>query len=82
MERSLPFLRTLRGTKDFIWGLEQEATFESLKVYLLKLTTLASLVPASTLLLYVTVSHSAVSAALVQERLRWQAAATTYVFRL
>jgi hypothetical protein len=30
-ERSLPFLKTLRGTKDFAWGPEQVAAFESLK---------------------------------------------------
>jgi hypothetical protein len=30
-ERSLPFLKTLRGAKDFAWGLEQAAAFESLK---------------------------------------------------
>jgi hypothetical protein len=30
-ERSLPFLKTLRGAKDFVWGLEQAAAFESLK---------------------------------------------------
>jgi hypothetical protein len=30
-ERSLPFLKTLRGAKDFAWGPEQEATFASLK---------------------------------------------------
>jgi hypothetical protein len=30
-ERSLPFLKTLCGAKDFAWGLEQAAAFESLK---------------------------------------------------
>jgi hypothetical protein len=30
-ERSLPFLKTLRGAKDFILGPEQEVAFESLK---------------------------------------------------
>jgi hypothetical protein len=30
-ERSLPFLKTLRGAKDFAWGPEQAATFASLK---------------------------------------------------
>jgi hypothetical protein len=30
-KRSLPFLKTLHGDKDFAWGLEQVAAFESLK---------------------------------------------------
>jgi hypothetical protein len=30
-ERSLPFLKTLRGAKDFVWGPEQAAAFASLK---------------------------------------------------
>jgi hypothetical protein len=30
-ERSIPFLKTLRGTKDFAWGPEQAAAFASLK---------------------------------------------------
>jgi hypothetical protein len=29
-ERSLPFLKTLRGAKDFAWGPEQAAAFASL----------------------------------------------------
>jgi hypothetical protein len=31
IERSLPFLKTLRGAKDFAWGPEQAAAFASLK---------------------------------------------------
>jgi hypothetical protein len=30
-KRSLPFLKTLRGAKDFAWGPEQVAAFASLK---------------------------------------------------
>jgi hypothetical protein len=30
-EQSLPFLKTLRGAKDFAWGPEQAAAFASLK---------------------------------------------------
>jgi hypothetical protein len=30
-ERSLPFLKTLRGAKDFEWGPEQVAAFAALK---------------------------------------------------
>jgi hypothetical protein len=67
-ERSLPFLKTLRSAKDFIWGPEQEATFESLKQYLSDLATLTSPNPALPLVLYITASPSVVSAALVQEK--------------
>jgi hypothetical protein len=67
-ERSLPFLKTLRGAKEFVWGLEQAAAFESLKQHLSGLATLTSPDPALPLLQYITASHSAVSAALVQEK--------------
>jgi hypothetical protein len=69
-ERSLPFLKTLRGAKDFVWGPEQAATFESLKQHLSNLATLTSPDPALPLLLYIAASHNAVSAALVQEKER------------
>jgi hypothetical protein len=67
-ERSLPFLKTLRGAKDFTWGLEQAAAFESLKQHLSDLAILASPDPLLPLLLYITASPCAVSAALVQEQ--------------
>jgi hypothetical protein len=67
-ERSLPFLKTLRGTKDFVWGPEQAATFESLKQHLSDLATLTSPNPSLPLLLYIAASHCAVSVALVQEQ--------------
>jgi hypothetical protein len=70
IERSLPFLKTLRGAKDFTWGPEQAATFESLKQYLSNLSTLTSPDPVLPLILYIAASPSAVSAALVQERSR------------
>jgi ribonuclease HI len=57
-ERSLPFLKTLRGTKDFA----------SLKQHLSELATLTSPDPLLPLLLYVAASPHAVSAALVQEQ--------------
>jgi hypothetical protein len=68
IERSLPFLKTLRGTKDFAWGPEQAAAFASLKQHLLELATLTSPDPSLPLLLYVAASPHAVSAALVQEQ--------------
>jgi ribonuclease HI len=54
-ERSLPFLKTLCGTKDFAWGPEQAAAFESLKQHLSDLATLASPDPSLPLLLYIAV---------------------------
>jgi hypothetical protein len=67
-ERSLPFLKTLRGAKDFVWGPEQAAAFESLKQHLSDLATLTSPNPSLPLLLYIAASHCAVSVALVQEQ--------------
>jgi hypothetical protein len=67
-EHSLPFLKTLRGTKDFSWGPEQAAAFESLKQHLSELATLASPDPSQPLLLYIVASPCAVSATLIQEQ--------------
>jgi hypothetical protein len=67
-ERSLPFLKTLHGAKDFVWGPEQAATFESLKQHLSDLATLTSPDPSLPLLLYIAASHCAVSATLLQEQ--------------
>jgi hypothetical protein len=67
-ERCLPFHKMLCGAKGFILGLEQAVAFESLKQHLFDLATLASLDPSLPLLLYITASHCAVSAALVQEQ--------------
>jgi hypothetical protein len=68
IEWSLPFLKTLCGAKDFAWGPEQAAAFESLKQHLSNLATLTSPDPSLPLLLYIAASPYAVSAALVQER--------------
>ena len=67
-ERSLPFLKTLRGAKDFAWGPEQAAAFASLKQYLAELAILTSPDSSLPLLLYVAASPHAVSAELVQEQ--------------
>jgi hypothetical protein len=66
-ERSLPFLKTLCGAKDFACGPEQAAAFESLKQHLSDLATLTSPDPSLLLLLYIAASPCTVSAALVQE---------------
>jgi hypothetical protein len=67
-ERSLPFLKTLRGAKDFAWGSEQAAAFESLKQHLSDLAILTSPDPSLPLLLYIAASSCAVSTALIQEQ--------------
>jgi hypothetical protein len=69
-ERSLPFLKTLRGAKDFTWRPEQAAAFASLKQHLSDLAILTSPDPSLPLLLYIAASPYAVSAALVQEQNR------------
>jgi hypothetical protein len=54
--------------KDFVWGPEQTAAFDSLKQHLSDLATLTSPDPSLPLLLYMVASHCAVSAALAQEQ--------------
>jgi hypothetical protein len=53
-------------------GISSAEAFEGLKQYLIDLTTLTPPTPGAPLLLYVAASHSAVSAALVQEKLEGQ----------
>jgi hypothetical protein len=67
-ERNLPFFEILKSPEVFQWGLAQQRVFEELKQYLIDLTTLTPPSPGAPLLLYVAASHSAVSAALVQEK--------------
>jgi ribonuclease HI len=67
-ERNLPFFEILKSTEVFQWGLAQQKAFKELKQYLIDLTTLTPPSSGTLLLLYVAASHSAVSAALVQEK--------------
>ena len=67
-ERNLPFFKVLKSAEVFQWGSTQQRAFEELKQYLIDLTTLTPPTPGAPLLLYVAASHSAVSAALVQEK--------------
>jgi hypothetical protein len=67
-ERSLPFFKVLRGSDTFEWGPKQQEAFEALKEYIQRLPTLVSPQPDQPLILYVSVTHTAVSGALVQER--------------
>jgi ribonuclease HI len=71
-ERNLPFFEILKSTEVFQWGPAQQTAFEELKQYMIDITTLTPLAPGAPLLLYVAASHSAVSAALVQEKLEGQ----------
>jgi ribonuclease HI len=71
-ERNLPFFEILKSTEVFQWGPAQQKAFEELKQYMIDITTLTPLAPGAPLLLYVAASHSAVSAALVQEKLEGQ----------
>jgi hypothetical protein len=71
-ERNLPFFEVLKSVEVFQWGSAQQKAFEELKQYLIDLTTLTPPAPGAPLLLYVAASHSAVSAALVQEKLEGQ----------
>jgi hypothetical protein len=63
VDRSLPFLKTIRGVQDFAWGPERAAAFASLKQHLSELATLTSPNPSLPLLLYVAASPHEVSAA-------------------
>jgi ribonuclease HI len=72
-ERNLPFFEVLKSAEVFQWSPAQQKAFEELKQYLIDLTTLTPPVLGAPLLLYVAASHSAVSAALVQEKLAGQA---------
>jgi hypothetical protein len=62
----------LKSAEVFQCGSAQQKAFDELKQYLIDLTTLTPPVPGAPLLLYVAASHSAVSAALVQEKIEGQ----------
>jgi ribonuclease HI len=71
-QRNLPFFEILKSAEVFQWGPAKQKAFEELKQHLIDLTTLTPPLPGAPLLLYVAASHSAVSAALVQEKLDGQ----------
>jgi ribonuclease HI len=66
-ERSLPFFKVLRNSGKFQWGPEQSEAFQQLKQYLAQMIKLSPPQPGKQLLLYLSASKSAVSAALIQE---------------
>ena len=66
-EKCLPFFKALKGSGILEWGEEQAKAFEDLKQYIEKLAVMSS--PSEKeLLLYISTSGAAVSAALVEER--------------
>jgi hypothetical protein len=71
-ERNLPFFEILKSAEVFQWGPAKQKALEELKQYLIDLTTLTQPSSGAPLLLYVAASHSAASAALVQEKLDGQ----------
>jgi hypothetical protein len=79
-ERNLPFFEVLKSVEVFQWGPTQQKAFEELKQYLIELTTLIPPSPGAPLLLYVSASHAAVSAALVQEKQDGQAKMQVLVY--
>jgi hypothetical protein len=70
----------LKSAEVFQWGPVQQKAFDELKQYLIDLTTLTPPTPGAPLLLYVAASHSAVSAALVQEKLEGQVKRQTPIY--
>jgi hypothetical protein len=79
-ERKLPFFEVLKLAEVFQWVPTQQKAFEELKQYLIELTTLTSPLSGTQLLLYVAASHTAVSAALVQEKQDGQAKKQVQVY--
>jgi hypothetical protein len=64
----LPLFSVLQGFTKVEWGLEQQKAFDDLKQYLQHLPTLSSPEQGQRLILYVSITHSIVSGALVLER--------------
>ena len=65
-EKSLPFFKVLKGSKNFHWGPEQDKAFDDLKQYLENLAVMTSPSLGTELLLYIATSSSAVSAVLIE----------------
>ena len=65
IDKCLPFFCTLK--KSFEWTVECQQAFEDLKAYLLSLPLLSPSQPREELFLYLAVSPTTVSAALVRE---------------
>jgi hypothetical protein len=68
-ERSLPFFKVLRANSVFQWGAEQQEAFEDVKNYLETAAVMTKPSPKAELLLYITMTDTAGSAVLVEERM-------------
>jgi ribonuclease HI len=79
-KRNLPLFDVLKSAKVFQWRPVQQKAFEELKQYLIELTTLTPPSSGAPLLLYVSASHAAFSAALVQEKQDGQAKRQVLVY--
>ncbi|KAL2250053.1 UNVERIFIED_CONTAM: hypothetical protein Sindi_2479000 [Sesamum indicum] len=66
-DKSLPFFKILRKTKNFEWNEECKKALQDLKDYLVKPPLLANPKEGEVLFLYLAVSESAVSSVLVRE---------------
>ncbi|KAL0729922.1 hypothetical protein Bca4012_026015 [Brassica carinata] len=66
-DKCLPFYDTSKGNKNFEWSEESEKSFQQLKCYLATPPVLAKPVEGEPLFLYIAVSATAVSGALVRE---------------
>ena len=75
MDKCLPFFSTLK--KSFEWTAECQQEFEDLKVYLSSPPLLSPSQPREELFLYLVVSPTAISAALVKKTTRSRSQCTT-----
>jgi hypothetical protein len=64
----LAIFTVLRGSDSFLWGPKQQKAFEEHKYYTYQLPTLSSLERSQSLILYISMSHTTMSRALVQEK--------------
>ena len=67
-EKCLPFFKALKGSGNMEWGEEQVKAFEAFKQYIENLAVTSSPSEKAELLLYISSSGAAISAALVEER--------------
>ncbi|KAL0404607.1 UNVERIFIED_CONTAM: hypothetical protein Sradi_2101500 [Sesamum radiatum] len=67
VEKSLPFFKTLRKSKNFEWDSSCQQAFEELKSYLTELSLLVKPCQGDTLYLYLSITSQAISSVLICE---------------